>query len=1834
MPIYATDLTPIELASAIVRNPLVVSHDTTVMEAIAQMSGLRACCNTTETADAQLEQLHRDARSSCVVVLENGQVAGILTERDVIRLSAQRQPLNRLPVHQVMARAIVTLPEASFTNLLSAIHLLHQHHIRHLPILDDQGHLVGLVTHETLRYISRPIDLLRLRRVVEVMTPTVVWAASDASLLAIAQRMAAKDVSSVVLLETREPAAMDGGGEVGEATPGWAKPIGIITERDLVQFQALGLDLEQWTAAAVMSTPVFTMQPEDSLWEVQQLMAQRLIRRVVVTGAQGELLGIVTQSSLLQALNPLEIYRLAEVLESRVTQLEAEKMALLESRTLELERQVEARTAALQAKMEREALLMSLADQIRSSLDLQDILNHAVTQVRSLLQCDRVIIYQLSDYAQGVVVAEAIGAGKSLLHQTLQDPCLPPRWLEPYRTGKIRVVPDVLTAPLAPCHRELLLALDIRAKVMVPIVMQGQVWGLMVASHRDAPYAWQPDELDLLKQLSVPIALAIQQATTYAQATRELEERRRAEDAARHIAAERQQALDSLRESEQRYATLAASAPVGIFRTDAEGRCIYVNQRCCEIGGHLWEEALDFAWHQFLHPDDRQTVVANFERAIQENRPFQGEYRFLHRDGTVRWVLGQAVAERDASGQVTGYVGTLTDISDRKQAELALQQSEAQSQAVLSAIPDLMIHLGVDGTVRGYSTQHRELDIVPATINPVGQKIDDLVPAAISQRLHHHIRQAMQTGALQVYEQQTQVGDRLQEEEVRLIKSGDDEVLLMIRDITERKQAEAALRQSERRNRIIVETMPDLLIQMDRDGNYSRILGGSAVQVKQLPDEPSAEPDIFTVLPRDLAEQRLHHTRLALDSGSLQVYEQALEIDGNQVYEEVRIAPLTDREVLIIIRDVTERRQAEAERLQAVKVRQELILLEQILDLVLAGYWDWDIVNHEEYLSPGFKRMLGYTDEELANLPESWQNLIFPEDLPATWSQLDHHIQSRGTVPFYNEARYRHKDGSTVWVICSGQVIEWDAEGNPLRMVGCHIDISERKRTELERQRLIQELSDFKFALDQSAIVAMTNAQGMITYVNDRFCEISGYSRAELLGQTHHIINASHHGTNFFQDLWRTLAQGEVWRGEICNRTKDGQMYWVDSTLVPFLDDAGKPFQYLAIRFDITARKLAEQALQESQQFIKTVIDTVPLPLVWKDRHSVFLGCNRQLADLFGLKTTAEIVGKTDFDLTQNQAEAIAYQANDQWVMQSEQPKLRIEETITLPTGEQRWIETHKTPLRDWAGDVVGVVAMFQDITERKHSELALRTKTEELDQFFSLALDLLCIANTSGYFIRLSSQWEKTLGYSIADLEGQRFLDFVHPDDLEITLEAIAQMEQTGEIENFVNRYRCRDGSYRWLEWRSVPNGSLIYATARDVTLRKQAEVHLQRTNEELARAARLKDEFLANMSHELRTPLNAILGMTEGLQEGIFGDLGPRPLKALQTIERSGSHLLELINDILDIAKIESGQMELDRVPTAVIPLCQNSLAFITQQALKKQIRLELKLPSHPPNLHVDERRIRQVLINLLNNAVKFTPAGGHVTLEVSHPAQPDEATEAGSPLRIAITDTGIGIAPEAIPRLFQPFVQVDSALNRKYEGTGLGLALVKRIVELHGGQVGVTSRVGVGSCFTLDLPTIPDTVPIPASDPPPKTLTLPAAQAPAANPLILLAEDNPANISTLSSYLTARGYRLLLAQNGREAIALTQANHPDLILMDVQMPEMDGLTAIQHIRANPQLAHIPIIALTALAMAGDRDRCLAMGADDYLAKPVKLKQLVTTIHQLLSPPQAELKTANPGV
>jgi len=957
------------------------------------------------------------------------------------------------------------------------------------------------------------------------------------------------------------------------------------------------------------------------------------------------------------------------------------------------------------------------------------------------------------------------------------------------------------------------------------------------------------------------------------------------------------------------------------------------------------------------------------------------------------------------------------------------------------------------------------------------------------------------------------------------------------------------------------------------------------------------------------------------------------------------------------------------------------------------GDWELDLLNQKLIWSAEVFRIFGLDPNQPEPTYEQLLNYYPLDERQRVIDLVDRAIQDG--EPFETDLRIIRADGSSGYTFAKAEPI-WDASGQVIGLVGITMDISDRKviqealrRSEERTHATLLALPDLVFRVNREGeyIDFLTSPEGK-TLVDPQ--QVIGKSIFDALDAD--IIPS--HSDAKYKALQQALATQTLQTYE--------QQVWINGNL-RYEEVRVAPCNNNEVVFlirDISDRKLIEKALLESQQFTQTVVDTVPLSLFWKNRESVYLGCNQQFAKMLGLDSVEEIIGKTDFDLPSTQAETIAHRADDQRVMESGQARLGIEETMTLANGEQRWMETHKAPLRDWTDDIIGLVGIAKDVTIRRQIEARLKYQAEQerilgaITQRMRASLDLGEILKATVEDVREVLQSDRVLIYQLILGEPRsalaestvpncsKLLNVVFPDDAlsQKSYDYYAQggmfilcdleAENQSDLQHLVKVltelqvkaalavpiiqnhilwgllivHQCNSPRHwqdmeinllqqisNWLAI-AIQQASLHKQLQSELLVRQQTEIKLTKSNtelsifnEELGRATRLKDEFLANMSHELRTPLNAILGMNEGLQDEVFGSVNERQIKALQTVERSSNHLLELINDILDIAKIEAGQMVLDCNLCTVAPLCQSSLAFIKQQALKKRIQLEIKLQLNLPNLLVDERRIRQVLINLLSNAVKFTPEGGRITLEVSRLPSPPVTNDSLPQhfLHMAVIDTGLGISSENIKKLFQPFIQIDSALNRQYDGTGLGLALVKRIVELHGGKVGLTSELGVGSCFSIDLPCILDEPFLPKIKlgATPELDSSLANEAVIRSPLILIAEDNEANISTFSGYLSAKGFRFLIARNGREAVELAQASHPDIILMDIQMPVMDGLEATRQIRLDPKLANIPIIALTALAMTGDRDRCLQAGANDYLTKPVKLKELVNTIHQLLA-------------
>ncbi len=440
----------------------------------------------------------------------------------------------------------------------------------------------------------------------------------------------------------------------------------------------------------------------------------------------------------------------------------------------------------------------------------------------------------------------------------------------------------------------------------------------------------------------------------------------------------------------------------------------------------------------------------------------------------------------------------------------------------------------------------------------------------------------------------------------------------------------------------------------------------------------------------------------------------------------------------------------------------------------------------------------------------------------------------------------------------------------------------------------------------------------------------------------------------------------------------------------------------------------------------------------------------------------------------------------------------------------------------------------------------------------------------------------------------------------------------------------------------QEAPQQDMLLAACRTLGVaieRARTQEEMRQINEDLERASQLKSEFLASMSHELRTPLNSVLGFSDLLLRQKSGSLTERQSNHVRAIEASGKHLLQLINDILDLSKIEAGKAELQLEPVSIQDLCDECLKMIQPRADKKRLALSLELDYHLKEVLLDRRRVRQILINLLSNAVKFTPERGYVKLKgylaygnsLADDYRPDcSPVNASTPyLCLEVQDSGIGIAREQWHLLFRPFQQIDASLTRRHEGTGLGLALTKRLAELHGGTISLQSVEHQGSRFRVWLPLTemhPALREMPIHRIPQFEGGTDAHDAPLKTKRVLVVEDQPYNQALISEILEIEGYRVELIVDGasmREAIYsewVKPETLPDLILMDIQLPEVDGFELIRQLKAHPVWCRVPVVAITAMAMAGDRDRCLTAGADEYLSKPLDLNQVIDTVKTLI--------------
>ena len=796
---------------------------------------------------------------------------------------------------------------------------------------------------------------------------------------------------------------------------------------------------------------------------------------------------------------------------------------------------------------------------------------------------------------------------------------------------------------------------------------------------------------------------------------------------------------------------------------------------------------------------------------------------------------------------------------------------------------------------------------------------------------------------------------------------------------------------------------------------------------------------------------------------------------------------------------------------------------------------------------------------------------------------------------------------------------------------------SGREREALERTTVEAKRADALFKAIPDGALGLS-ADGHIDGYNPRLLELLDWGADEIAAATPAQIAQA-----FFRDDPSAQEDGKVQRFE---QMLDGTTLTHSANEVFHLDTP-LPSVYemrverrgadssgvVALIRDVSREHLNEQALIQSESRYRQLIELSPYAVFLIQDFKIAFA-NPKALEMLGAYSAAQIRGLSIVEFVH---------AEHREVIEERIGRL-LRRYTAAPAREEKWLRLdgsafigEMTAVPYELDGVRGALVMLQDITGRKEAET-------QRDRLFDLSLDLTCLADPAGRFKRVNPAFTKVLGWSADELLSRPFIEFVHPEDRTRTMHEIESRRPGEPIDQFENRYMCKDGSSRWLSWKAIQLEGLIYATARDVTESRRATRQLEQARVDAESASRAKSAFLATMSHEIRTPMNGVIGMIEVLsQSPLSTDQGDM----VTTIRESANALLTLIDDILDFSKIEAGRLHIERVPLSIAHLVDGLCQSLTPVAERAGVKLSKSIsPALPKVVLSDDTRLRQVLYNLVGNAIKFSggrpdkPGAVSVTVE----AEPHPSDAGRVQIRFHVGDNGIGMSADTLPKLFKPFTQAEASTTRRFGGTGLGLAICRRLCELMGGEVTARSEQGVGSTFTVSLPfdigeAAPDVHRALSNTKTAERGGLGAnraapsiAQARELGQLILVAEDDAINQKVILRQLALLGHAAEIAGDGREALALWRANRYALLLTDLHMPEMDGYELVETIRREEGGAtRLPIIALTANAVQGEAARAKAVGMDGYLTKPLQLARLQAVLDSHF-PAQDSASTTQP--
>ncbi|MEP0909183.1 PAS domain S-box protein [Leptolyngbya subtilissima ST-M1] len=1277
-----------------------------------------------------------------------------------------------------------------------------------------------------------------------------------------------------------------------------------------------------------------------------------------------------------------------------------------------------------------------------------------------------------------------------------------------------------------------------------------------------------------------------------------------------------------LKASQQRYRELAEALPQMIWTADAAGIVTYRNQRWYEYTGLSEAESIGIPTANAVHPNDRDRALAQWQEAIANGEPFETECRFRRWDGVYQWFICRAMPTRDGQNQIASWIGTITNIDDIKRSKALLQRQLAEIEAIYQSAPIGLNVLDTDLRFVRINQQLADINGLPIDAH-IGHTVRELFPDlgdTIEQLLHPMLETGEPLLNVKIQgETPAQPGvQRTWLEHFLPLKVSGEVVGIstVCEEITERVEAEAVLRQSEERFRHMADNAPVMIWVTDSTGYCTYLNRGwydFTGQTEQTglglgwldavhPDDSESAKTIFLEATERHAAFRLEY-RLRRNDGE---YCWAIDAaspwfggDGEFKGYIGSVIDISDR-----VRVEEERKQAEEalrlseERYRALfeNMNQGFCMAEVLFDADKQPI-DYRLleINSVFEKHSGLKDAQGKTARELhPELEQYWIDLYGKVALTGEPVRYENYSEALGRWFDVSAFRIGQPESRKVAILFE--------------------DVSQRKQTEAalqaseERYRsLIEATAQIIWNEQGDRGEFLTPQPAWSTFTGQTYDELKGWG----------WLNAVHPDDRAATtQAWSiALENRSLYESEHRLRRHDGVYRHMTVRAVPVFEENGAIREWVGVHSDMTERKQAEVALRQSEDRLRMALESAQLgtwdwnlitnQLTWD------AGCKA----MFGLPPEAESSVEVFFEgLHPDDRERLEQVV--QWSFNPASGGSYDTEyrTIGIQDGIERWIAAKGQTYFEADGKPLRFIGTVMDITARKQAEEARRESETRFRTLTRHAPVGIFMTDPDGNCLYVNERWCEIAGMSPETAQGTGWVSALHPDDRERVADVWYQAAQNAQV--FVAEYRFQtpQGKVTWIQGtatalqRETGEVAGYLGTLTDITDRKRAEAareqlfqQEQAAREAAERANRIKDEFLAVLSHELRSPLNPILGWAKLLQMRKLDDA--KTAEALATIERNAKLQTELIDDLLDIAKILRGKLSLNVDSVNLSFVIKSAIETVSSNAAAKSISLHSMLPNIG-QVSGDAARLQQIVWNLLSNAIKFTPKGGQVDIYMER---------VGHQAEITVKDTGKGINPEFLPHIFETFRQEDASITRQYGGLGLGLAIVRQLVEAHNGTITAESPgEGFGATFTVRLPLLNVTPAIqPADGRPQQELNLAGIR-------VLAVDDEPDARELLTVLLTEYGAEVLAVASASEVLVNLESFQPDVLVSDIAMPDVDGYALIQQVRALPATkgGQIPAICLTAYAREEDCQRSIRSGFANHVAKPLEPERLVRAL------------------